>query len=252
MLIGIRDRTIHLPASCDVVICYDAAIETDGHERWGDRTLIGMGGYFDEMIQRYPYLVGRCDIVLNDYSTAKFFPTHFPETLFKLLRIKTGIALLQDLTRKPPIVPFRTVDETTPKTDSSSFHYEVMLMDGRNIRVDGISRHQKRFTAAQLLFRVQTLSQSVLSRDTRMIHAGVLIDADENLLGTRASGSRFHLVQRLGLHFIEQYSTYFQLHQYPYTPYPVVHRMQAVTAGMWMLRPRTAMELADDMNRSSS
>jgi hypothetical protein len=85
-----------------------------------------------------------------------------------------------------------------------------------------------------------------------MIHAGVLIDADENLLGTRASGSRFHLVQRLGLHFIEQYSTYFQLHQYPYTPYPVVHRMQAVTAGMWMLRPRTAMELADDMNRSSS
>jgi hypothetical protein len=244
VLHGLRDRTICLPKSCDVVICYDAAIEKDSHEIWGERTLIGLGGVFDEIMQRYPYLVGRCDIILNDYSTAKFFPTHFPETLFKLLRTKTGIALLQDLTQEPLIVPFRTDDQTVPTSDSFSDHYIVMLLNGQEIRVDGIQRHQKRFTAAQLLFRIQTLTRSVISRDAKMIYAGVLISADENLLETRPSGSRFHLVQRMGLHFVEQYSTYFQVdQQYPYAPYPVTHRMKDIATGVWLLRPWTSLEL---------
>jgi hypothetical protein len=244
MLLGIRDRVVNLPEACDVVICYDAAIEKNNHEVWGNRTLIGLGGQFAEIVEKYPYLAGRCDIVLNDYSTAKFFPAQFPATVFNLIRPRTGIALLQDLTRKPLIVPFRIDDQTEPAHDSFSDHYDVMLLDGRKIRVSGIPRHPIKFTAAQLLLRVQTLSQSTISRDVGMIQAGRRIRADENLIGTRLSGSLFHLVQKLGLHFVDEYSKYFQVHQqYPYTPYPVVHQKQDIATGVWLLQPRIHAKL---------
>jgi hypothetical protein len=241
---GIRDRVVHLPEACDVVICYDIAIEKDDHEVWEGRTLIGLGGSFDRILQKYPYLVRGCDLVFNDYSTAKFFPSDFPAILFKLLRTETGVALLQDITCEPPIVPFRIGDRTEPTHESLPCHYEVRLMDGRTVRVSGISRKQKTFTAAQLLFRVQILSQSVLSRDTRLSYAGTLVGADEDLLGTRSSGSTFHLVTMMGTHFIDPYATYFQIHrQYPYAPYPVSHRVRERATDVWMLQPRTIMEL---------
>jgi hypothetical protein len=176
---------------------------------------------------------------LNDYSTAKFFPDRFPATIFNLLRPKTGIALLQDLTNKPRIEPFRVEDRTEQAHDFSSGYYDVTLVDGREIRVSGIPRHPKMFTAAQLLLQVQTRSQTVISRDIHMIHAGRRVHADDNVFGSRLSGRRFHLVQTMGLHYVEQYLTYFHAYkQDPSLPYPVLHQKQAMATGVWFLQPR--------------
>jgi len=235
---GIRDRTTDLPESCDVVICHDRANKKNSFEKWGNRTLIGIGGYFNKIIQEHPYLVGCCDIILNDYSTSKFFPEHFPETLLQLLRTETGFALLQDLAQKPLIVPFRSEDMTFQTSDDNvaCVYFIVVLMDGREIRLDGIYRFQKQFTVAQLLFRVQTLTRSVVSRDALMIYAGKLFSTDENLID-REPGTRFNLVRKMGLHFVEQYSTYFQVLQ-SYAPYPVKHSKKDTAADVWMLRQR--------------
>jgi hypothetical protein len=241
---GIWDRDVRLPDSCDVVVCYDANIAKETSQQWGKMTLVGLGGRFEQITQLHPFLVGRCDFVLNDYSTAKFFPKDFPSILVTLLRPGTGVALLQDLSQRPPIIPFLPDDHTDLIDDGqlSSFHYyDVALLDGRVVRVSGVHARgrPKRFTMAQLLFRVQSMTNAQISRDARIIHAGKLVKSDQNLYQNHYFGRKFYLVAQAGQTFIEPYSEYFQTHrQYQYATYPVPHFITDNATGVWLLELR--------------
>jgi len=236
---GLEDRDLNgdylfeqllLTADGVVIICYDQENTSDPVIRHppAGHTVIGLKGRFDQILHLFARLEGRCNIILNDYSTAKFFPASFPTLLSRLTTPDTGFALLQDIRRRGPVVPYTPDDMRIVVPTKRT--YRVSLFNGATITVATSSSAY----LAQVLYQAQRLSGISIARDTVVVFAGRQILADDSLFHI-ATDSTLHLILRPSVHWIESYETLFDAYQM--TGYPIEHAAQPSPTGVWMLLP---------------
>jgi hypothetical protein len=223
-------RELDMTADGVVIICYDTGndrMPTIRHAPAG-HVVIGLNGLFDTIVRNYPVLEGRCDIVLNDYSTAKFFRDNFHHVLSSLLTRETGFALLQDIVRRAPVLPYQCADM---EISGEPRDYNISLMNGRIIQVQSSVSAR----LAQVLYQAQIVSGTIISRNASVICSGRRITAEDMLYNVHID-STLSIVTPIGQHYIEPYEDIFNV--YPMTGYPIVHYARVTPTGVWMLTSR--------------
>jgi hypothetical protein len=225
-------RVLNIDAKDVVIVCYDMlnGPTPSIRRQAAGHTLLGLQGRFDQLIQKYPGLVGQCDLILNDYSTSKFFPDDFPNTIARLLTPVTGQALLRGLSRHIPYVDYEPRDkEICP----SQKIYNVTLLNGKVIPIH--VPHNVRL--AQVLYQVQLQSRTRVSSDAIVVFAGRRLLATDSLRHV-PTGSTLHIVVTLGQHFVDAYEKQFKVHQQSdYYHYPIIHEVEPKPTGVWLLYP---------------
>jgi hypothetical protein len=224
-------RVLGMDAKDAVIVCYDRgnAPTPSIRRNHAGHNVLGLQGGFHDIKKKYPFLIGHCDIILNDYSTSKFFPDAFPAILSRLLTPSTGYALLRGISRRPPYVDYPSEDKVLPNLEQVLYNVRLQNL---LIPVRTSCAHVR---LAQVLYQAQQQSGTNISYDAIVIYAGRRLRAADTLCHVPPD-STLHIVVTLGPHFIDPYEGRFYAHeQAVYDPYPIVHNAEPNPTGVWSL-----------------
>jgi hypothetical protein len=227
-LTGIKKRQFSLqypPGTC--IICCDTLESIHFTEAWNDHILFGLNVSFEDLLTDFPFLVGRCDLVLNDYSTSKFI--HAPNDIHRLVS-PTGTAILQGFDERPPHIPFHP-EKPLCTTTGKKIIINLMSEEHRH-QIIYIPDDGSIITLSRILYNIDPN----LSRNIRMVSMGRYFQLNENINTDQIpSGCIFHQVLRMGRGFIDPYLQLFTYVKHSQCEYPLSHPHRTGIEPIWYL-----------------